>query len=397
MVDDSRTLRLAVANLLRVAKSALDAAQTILERGNGRNAAILAEQAFTYVLRALAASEHGWPLEETKAGLAAVPETNPFRREIAELDAFFSRGLAPSVQTDGRLSPEPNDRCLAQALSRTAGIVEAVSKTFDIDLAGTRPAGHVVAIRPEPDPPPRELPAPEPPVPAPAARPEATEPGPLAAVTPRKPKAPKRELVEKAKRPPAIRKQAPSIEPALPSRHAVIAEVRPAKPRPEPERKSQAESAAAHRPKRNPMLSQSKTAGPDMTDTRSTTEPRPVAPRAPVRQVPDVSSAAFWSLIDRWKLGDLEALDLIRHPGGLTKKGTRPRFRVVGPEAELFSYLREIETALKTLGTNSADWIRQPIKEDPFKGRTPLAHIAHGGVAGARDIVRKIMATGLQL
>ena len=101
-------------------------------------------------------------------------------------------------------------------------------------------------------------------------------------------------------------------------------------------------------------------------------------------------------MMDRWKVTDLAALDLIGYRGGLTKKGTRPRFRVVGPGAELFSYLREIETGLKTLGSEPVDWIRQPIKEDPFKGTTPLAHITHGGVVGARDVIRKIMALGLR-
>jgi HEPN domain-containing protein len=394
LVNNALALRLAVANLLRVATSALGDARAILERGNRRSAAVLAKQAFTHVLRALAASEHGWPVEEMNAGLAAVPEANPFRRELADLDAVVGRSLAPAVKTDGRLAPEPNNRRLAEALSQAAGTVEAVAKAFKVDLAGTRPAGHVAAIRPKPDPAPPE---PEAPVPAPVARQEATRPAPLAAAEPRTPKAPKLEPARKAKPAPAVRKRAPSTEPAPPPHRTVIAENPPAERRPALKQNSQAEPAVAHWPERPQTLKQTKTAAPDTTGPPSAAGPQPVQPLAPARQAPDVSSAAFWSLMECWKIGDLEALDLIRHPGGLTKKGTRPRFRLVGPEAELFTYLKEIDTALKALGTEPADWIHQPIKEDPFKGTIPLAHIAHGGVVGARDVVRKIMATGLQL
>ena len=88
-------------------------------------------------------------------------------------------------------------------------------------------------------------------------------------------------------------------------------------------------------------------------------------------------------------------MDLLRHPGGLTKKGTRPRFRVVGRQAELFSYLQEIDAALTVLGSEPAEWIRQPIREAPFKGASPLAHVTRGGVSGARDVICKIMEVGL--
>jgi hypothetical protein len=99
--------------------------------------------------------------------------------------------------------------------------------------------------------------------------------------------------------------------------------------------------------------------------------------------------------MDRWEVRDLEALDLLGHPGGLTRKGTRPRFRVVGREAELFSYLQEIDAALRVLGSEPAEWIRQPIREAPFRGASPLAHVTRGGVGGARDVIRRIMEVGL--
>jgi hypothetical protein len=104
----------------------------------------------------------------------------------------------------------------------------------------------------------------------------------------------------------------------------------------------------------------------------------------------------FWGLMDRWKLADLEALDLIGHSGGLTKKGTRPRFRVMGREAELFGYLQEIDTALAPLVKDRAAWIRQPIRHAPFRGANPLRHITRNGIAGARDVARELMVAGLK-
>jgi hypothetical protein len=40
------------------------------------------------------------------------------------------------------------------------------------------------------------------------------------------------------------------------------------------------------------------------------------------------SSIVFWSLMDRWGIPDETALALIDRPGGLTRSGKRPRFRL---------------------------------------------------------------------
>jgi hypothetical protein len=83
-------------------------------------------------------------------------------------------------------------------------------------------------------------------------------------------------------------------------------------------------------------------------------------------------------LIDRWKVGDVAALDLIGHSGGLTKKGSRPRFKLTGAEAEVYGYLREIDSALEPHGIDPADWIQRPISEAPFNRDTPLTHHRQG-------------------
>jgi hypothetical protein len=111
--------------------------------------------------------------------------------------------------------------------------------------------------------------------------------------------------------------------------------------------------------------------------------------------MPDVASTVFWSLMDHWKVPDLAALELIGHPGGLTKQGTRPRFRVKGEEAKMFSLLQEIDTSLKPFGVAPDDWLRKPITEKPFRGATPLEHIARHHREGAQAVLRRIMQVSL--
>jgi hypothetical protein len=99
--------------------------------------------------------------------------------------------------------------------------------------------------------------------------------------------------------------------------------------------------------------------------------------------------------MDRWRLEDLAALDLIGHPGGLSKKGTRPRFRLQGEEAHIFGLLREIDAALVALGAPPDVWLRLSVASTPFSGATPLQHISVRRQQGARDVIRRIMELGL--
>ena len=110
-----------------------------------------------------------------------------------------------------------------------------------------------------------------------------------------------------------------------------------------------------------------------------------------------VSSAAFWALMDRWGVADMEALDLVRHPGGLTKKGTRPRFKLSGNEVEMFGGLAEIDAALPPLQLDPRSWLRRAIKDAPFAGATPLAFLTQEGPAGTRSALRFLMQHGLAM
>ncbi len=106
-------------------------------------------------------------------------------------------------------------------------------------------------------------------------------------------------------------------------------------------------------------------------------------------------STAFWALMDRWRVTDLDALALVGHPGGLTKKGTRPRFRLLDDEGARFGALRRLDTALDTLGLDPGDWLSTPRKEAPFNGETALAVLQRDGEAGARQLLHLLNRRGL--
>ncbi len=125
-----------------------------------------------------------------------------------------------------------------------------------------------------------------------------------------------------------------------------------------------------------------------------------VAGRSPIEvstSPNSTASAAFWAMMDRWHVGDLDALDLIGHAGGLTKKGTRPRFKLVGEEVAMFQGLREIESALGSLQLKPQAWLHQAVKAAPFGGATPIAYLTRQGRSGLRDAVRFILQQGLAL
>jgi hypothetical protein len=107
------------------------------------------------------------------------------------------------------------------------------------------------------------------------------------------------------------------------------------------------------------------------------------------------SSAAFWSLMERWKLPDSVALDLIEFPGKLGKSGKRPRFRLNTKQARLVAYLLEVEGALAAIGHDHA-WLRRPIRGAPFSGLSPLTSMVGGGEAAIADVLRHLARAGLK-
>ena len=101
--------------------------------------------------------------------------------------------------------------------------------------------------------------------------------------------------------------------------------------------------------------------------------------------------------MDRWEVADTEALRLVGHSGGLTKKGTRPRFKLDGDEVEAFLGLQEIDTAVDALKLRPSAWLRQPIKEQPFGGSVPLAFLVREALPGIRVVLRFLLQSGLRM
>jgi hypothetical protein len=110
-----------------------------------------------------------------------------------------------------------------------------------------------------------------------------------------------------------------------------------------------------------------------------------------------LTSGTFWSLVDHWQLPDLDALQLIGHAGGLTQKGTRPRFKLCASEAEVVAAMRALDATLAQLGLEPAKWLSKPLRPEPFRGAPPLDVIRKGRLQGLRDVSRYLTQMSLRL
>ena len=100
--------------------------------------------------------------------------------------------------------------------------------------------------------------------------------------------------------------------------------------------------------------------------------------------------------MDRWNVPDTAALDLIAHRDGLSKKGTRPRFKLLEAEARMVSLLFEIDQTLENLGIDPGKWVNEPVKAAPFGGATPASYLTQKGVKGTQEISRYLLRNGLR-
>jgi hypothetical protein len=387
----SNALPRAVANLLRLASADLDDARLLLRSRQTRNAAKLLSAAVASVVRAVVASEQGW-LGNPGGALDDVPEANPVRPELAAASALAVPPPNDPVRPDGSQASEPPASRVSHALERIASTLKTVAQAFEVKIAGTGPAGRTAPIRPKPPP--------EPERPQRPARPRSVghtrdrrgspSPEPAPESSPRSPDVkakPSRRLVP----PQIVGKGARKSAPASSSNPGVRRPPRPA----DAELPRQASPTGARivgraEPQQRQTAPASSASVPIATRSTGANESPP-----PRRQTPDMASTAFWSLMDHWNVPDLAALELIGHMGGLTKQGTRPRFRVKGEEAQLFRLLLEIDTSLKPFGVAPDDWLRKPIAEKPFRGATPLEHIGRHHRDGAQAVIRRIMQVSL--
>ena len=334
----------AVANLLRLADADLKDAELLSSGRHPGNAPALLQLASTRLSHALLATEHGWPLAGHGADLTLVPVENPLKQAVANLVGAGGNGDPPTVADDGSLTTLPDAQALRTSILAARAVLKTLAATFEVDLFGTGAAGRTGPVRPAA-------------VPEPVAEAAHPEPKPL----PQKP----------------VQARSPSQRAAVP----------PVAPPAEPPK-----SGGAFHP-RFPLSVPKTVSAPvppsHAVDGRASIE---------VKQAPaSVASTPFWTLMERWHMPDQAALDLIGHGGGLTKKGTRPRFKLVGEEAALLKGFQEIDAALPPLGLAPETWLHQPIKVAPFDGATPALYLTRCRKQGVQDVLRFILQNGLRL
>ncbi len=367
-----------MATLLRLADADLrDAA--LLEAGRDPgNAPVLAGQAVTRMVHAVVATEVGWPVGAGDGDLDGVPDLNPLKRQLASLQQRLPSTTPPMPLRDGQAPPAPDHERLREHLLAARTLLKDLAERFQVDLRADGPAGRVVPLRPEPRPPPRPSPVPKPPE---RTMPKSSTPN--QDVTSESLHRPQKPSVSKLPEGTIATPSPIQVVVLKPSRTFVAT---PPAPAPKADRVpapvSRGEAAAAGRgsPAR---LSRTRSEGP------STMQPgaRPGG----------VSSTVFWSLMDRWEVADADALRLVGHPGGLTKKGTRPRFKLGGDEIAAFLGLQEIDTALDALKLRPSSWLRQAVKEQPFGGTVPLGFLTREALPGIRATLRFLLRSGLSM
>jgi len=168
-------------------------------------------------------------------------------------------------------------------------------------------------------------------------------------------------------------------------------------PKPQPEPQPKSELPPERPPARPPERLAGRLAAPERATALSFAASFGPAPTARARADKEESypGAEFWALIDRWDVPDLEALALIGHEGGLSKSGTRPRFRLRGDEARRFAGLRALDTALAVMGIPPPPWLRTAQRQPPYAGRTPLQVLREGGEDGATAVHHQLTREGL--
>lgn len=108
-----------------------------------------------------------------------------------------------------------------------------------------------------------------------------------------------------------------------------------------------------------------------------------------------LSSAEFWALMERWRVPDATALELIEFSGKIGASGKRPRFRFVTSQRRITAYLAELESALVAAG-HDPTWLHRKNRAAPFQGRTPLGLMVAGGKNGIGEVLRFVHAAVLR-
>ena len=341
-----------MANLLRLADADLKDAELLSSGRHPGNAPALLQLVSERLLHAVLATEHGWPLADPKPEPSRIPSENPMREAISSLVSAGQSSRSPAVSEDGSLPAPPDAQELRANVLAARAMLKKLAATFEVDLFGVGIAGKISPARPAFVPKPK---------PAPKAAKVAAKPEPK----------------------PKPEQPTPALVPIRPIRQKAV-------PRAAASAESPSNDVETRPLKILPSVPKSIPA-PDMHEVegRASVE---------VKQEPtSMASTPFWTLMDRWSMSDLAALDLIGHPGGLTKKGTRPRFKLVGEEAALLRSFQEIDSALRPLGLEPKIWLHQPVAAAPFNGATPAVYLTRWRKQGVQDTLRFILQHGLRL
>jgi hypothetical protein len=127
-------------------------------------------------------------------------------------------------------------------------------------------------------------------------------------------------------------------------------------------------------------------------EARTAPEPSEPSPRPLGRAV---SSRQFWDIMERWRVPDAVALELIEFPGKLGKEGKRPRFRFTTRQHRIASYLSEIDAVLSATG-NDQTWLHRKTPGAPFSRRTPIEYMVARGMEGMADVLQALNRTAMR-
>ncbi|HET7884406.1 MAG TPA: hypothetical protein VFL55_26190 [Acetobacteraceae bacterium] len=139
-------------------------------------------------------------------------------------------------------------------------------------------------------------------------------------------------------------------------------------------------------------MSQAVTATRRQNPAARGSQPSPEAPR-PIGRV--LSTPQFWELMERWKISDATALELIDYPGKLGTSGKRPRFRFTTHQQRITAYLVAIENELANTGTELS-WLHRRIGSAPFAGKSPIERMLAKGLEGMNEVVKLLSRTALR-
>lgn len=145
---------LAVATLLRLAEAGLRDAVLLATGPHVGNAPVLAGWAVARMVDAVVVTETGWQPGGAGGNLALVPAENPLKPELSAILARLPAPGLPVLLAGGRPPFGPDRQSLRTDLDAARILLEDLAARFDVDLAGSGPAGRVAPVRPEPPPPP---------------------------------------------------------------------------------------------------------------------------------------------------------------------------------------------------------------------------------------------------